>query len=949
MLPVTAATTQLHIVKYANDGTTILSEKTLTYQEMESSLPVLGDGSTHYFNQGPVFIDDPDPVMQEQLRWNPREDTNAFPEKDMGAVKGTDLKDLCNLAGGMSSGDTIKIKASDGFTKEFAYKNVYNPPSRQGPMVITWYKDGVYPDSGYAEGMKLVFFADTSVNPWGEHVFGNFDWHESAEPQYWYYYQSAEQKYPTTTGLSVKYVSDILIYSSLPPTSGSSGSWGWNSDINRPAGTAPADDASRYGFGGLKLTTYSSGTLNGTIGLFYDPESTPFVMNNRMREYPLSLDLPHGSNLTLARLYVYVSRSHGIQTNRGVIPSLTTWFNQQQLDVEKVYYDTDGDDHRNVSGTFAYNVLQHVQGNSSYTVSLRNPDFEQNVFSVDGVMLLVAYEQEQGQLSQYWIGEGCDVILSDPKRGILPKDATTSIAFAGALNTTENPGADLIFVTTGIDTVNTTEHVVRFNNGTWNNPFDNLSTPSVLRIPVTPFLNLSGNSASIESSIRRMDADYLVNRNAILVTRQPTSAGAETEANLTNLTPPQTVFVNSSSPPDLLLTSNSTPACRLSLHSDPEGALIFIDGDYLGKTTPFTVEINSSDQRRIRLELDGFVPAERNLTVTNDTTVCEHLYSDVYSPKWRSDEIGLERDKIRHGGLYINSRPRPAVIFLDGIQMPQRTPSVIYGLKEGTYTVRLSFEQADPFLRDNSDIQFEDRKVTVYPYCIVPVDIVANSSPLREIIIDSPDLRGEPFTVNGQAFQKTIPDKITTSVFESFITVFHNHSYVSYNLPVMINEDHYLTIEPRQHHDLSIFVDSNPRGAEVFIDGFRTDLSTPFAFSNLSDGPHRIMVSKLGYVPQEQIINLLYTTVPISTTNISFTLDEYPSGFLRVASDPPGAAITLDGKDTGEFTPLLFSSVPIGLHSVTVSGDNLSMKYPDITFNAVNIVNISADFQEMPD
>ncbi len=275
----------------------------------------------------------------------------------------------------MVSGDTVKIQASDGFTREFAYKNVYTPPSRQGPMVISWNKDGKYPDSGYDEGMKLVFFADTSVNPWGEHVFGNFDWHESAEPEFWYYYQSGEQKYPTTTGLSAKYVSDILIYSSLPPTSGSSGSWGWSTELNRPAGTAPADYASRYGYGGLKLTTYSSGTLNGTVRLIYDPESTPVVMNNRIREYPLLLDLPPDSNLTLARLYVYVSRSHGIQTNRGVIPHLTTWFNQQELDVEKVYYDTDGDDQRNVSGTFAYNVSQSLQGNGTYTVSLTESGF----------------------------------------------------------------------------------------------------------------------------------------------------------------------------------------------------------------------------------------------------------------------------------------------------------------------------------------------------------------------------------------------------------------------------------------------------------------------------------------------------------------------------------------------------------------------------------------------
>jgi hypothetical protein len=166
----------------------------------------------------------------------------------------------------------------------------------------------------------------------------------------------------------------------------------------------------------------------------------------------------------------------------------------------------------------------------------------------------------------------------------------------------------------------------------------------------------------------------------------------------------------------------------------------------------------------------------------------------------------LEREQTHHGGLYINSRPRPAIISLNGIQMPQITPAVIYGLKEGTYTVRLSLEQSDPFLREKADIKFEDQEVYVHPYCIVPVDVAANSSPLREIIIDSRDLRGETFTVNGHAIQKTIPDKITTPVFDAFITIFHNQSYVSYNLPITMNEDNYLMIEPRQHYNFSVLL-----------------------------------------------------------------------------------------------------------------------------------------------
>ena len=215
--PCMAATTQLHVVKYANDRTTVINETTVTYQWMESHLPVLGDGVTRYYHQGPVFADDPaSATHEEELRWNVTENTNVQ-EKDYGAVKGTNLKDICTLVGGLSPGEEVTLKAVDGLTKNFAYKNVYEYTPRQGPMVITWSKDGSTPEAGYDEAMKLVFFADTSSNPWGLHAFGNWDWHESADSQYWYYYTQGTKRYPTTTGLSVKYISDVIINSNSPP------------------------------------------------------------------------------------------------------------------------------------------------------------------------------------------------------------------------------------------------------------------------------------------------------------------------------------------------------------------------------------------------------------------------------------------------------------------------------------------------------------------------------------------------------------------------------------------------------------------------------------------------------------------------------------------------------------------------------------------------------------
>ena len=201
----TAATTELQIKKIAADGITIINEKTVDYRWLEANLPVQGDGRTHYYHQGPVFEGDP---------WNPEEDTNVL-EKDMGAVKGTDLKDICELVGGMGKEDTVRVRAVDGMSKIFPYRNVYEPESRQGPMVVTWYRaeDGYVPD--YHTGMRLVFFADTSTNPYGNHTFGIWDMHECFDEEYWYFFQP---NLPTTTGLSVQYVSEITIYSEEEPT-----------------------------------------------------------------------------------------------------------------------------------------------------------------------------------------------------------------------------------------------------------------------------------------------------------------------------------------------------------------------------------------------------------------------------------------------------------------------------------------------------------------------------------------------------------------------------------------------------------------------------------------------------------------------------------------------------------------------------------------------------------
>jgi len=200
-----APTTELHVVKIAADGETILNETTVDYRWMEAHFPILGDGVTHYYHQGPVFEGD---------KWDPNETTNF---KDRGAVKGTDIRDLAELVGGAEPGDEIMVRAADGYHVEFAYQNVYEPDPRQGPMGVCWYNGaetgagerqgcGYVPD--YYTGMRLVFFADDSTNAEGLHVYGNWDMHETLPESAQHFYDL----YPSTGGLTVKWIDEVRVY-----------------------------------------------------------------------------------------------------------------------------------------------------------------------------------------------------------------------------------------------------------------------------------------------------------------------------------------------------------------------------------------------------------------------------------------------------------------------------------------------------------------------------------------------------------------------------------------------------------------------------------------------------------------------------------------------------------------------------------------------------------------
>jgi DMSO/TMAO reductase YedYZ molybdopterin-dependent catalytic subunit len=250
-------TVSITVTRYDVDGTTVLDQTTLSYAEMEATLPVQGDGTTLYYFQGPTF--------QPDNLWDPDETINL---KNKGAIKGTDVKDLCDLVGGAQAGDQIQVKARDGYNERFDYANVYEPEPGQGKIVVAWYTknagDGtpLYPDGAYVPqfdaGMQLVFLAETT-NAAGQHVFGHDDMRTYLPEANWHYFYDGSINYPSANGLSLKWISEVNIYTQPPEP--------WSIDVTGAVTTTVGQSWFENALACHEVVTWTDGTGNVWSGL----------------------------------------------------------------------------------------------------------------------------------------------------------------------------------------------------------------------------------------------------------------------------------------------------------------------------------------------------------------------------------------------------------------------------------------------------------------------------------------------------------------------------------------------------------------------------------------------------------------------------------------------------------------------------------------------------------
>ena len=112
-----------------------------------------------------------------------------------------------------------------------------------------------------------------------------------------------------------------------------------------------------------------------------------------------------------------------------------------------------------------------------------------------------------------------------------------------------------------------------------------------------------------------------------------------------------------------------------------------------------------------------------------------------------------------------------------------------------------------------------------------------------------------------------------------------------------------------------LYVYSQPEGAEIYLDNILLG-QTPYKSESLPKGKHEIKLSHTKAEDSNETI-VLKDNVIVKKT---YKLDP-ASGTVSVFSNPEGANISLDGRDTGKKTPATLESITTGEHQITLHKD----------------------------
>jgi DNA-binding beta-propeller fold protein YncE len=325
----------------------------------------------------------------------------------------------------------------------------------------------------------------------------------------------------------------------------------------------------------------------------------------------------------------------------------------------------------------------------------------------------------------------------------------------------------------------------------------------------------------------------------------------------------------------------------ISVSSTPTGAKIYWDDADTGYVTPIVAFTAPVGTHTVKLSMNGYSNQSQTVTVVKDQTT--------------SVQITLVPVQ-QTGYVSVSSTPTGAKIYWDDADTGYITPMTIPGITTGSHIVKCTL---NGYSNQSQTISVSADQTTNVQMTLVPVQqtgyVSVSSTPTgAKIYLDNAD--------TGYITPMTIPG-ITTG---SHIVKCTLNGYNDQSQTISVSADQTtnvnLVLEILQSSG-SIFVQSNPKGARIYLDYNDTGFVTPKTIPNLAIGSHLIRCTLDGYNDNSITVSVTQgqnSNVNLSLVNSSSSITLSPG--WNFVSTPKALA---QGYNTGS----IFTNVDMGTRS----------------------------------
>jgi hypothetical protein len=262
------------------------------------------------------------------------------------------------------------------------------------------------------------------------------------------------------------------------------------------------------------LLTYRHGTLRGdliyTIG---DSKYSGRLHPNATYTANLPIELPKGATVEFARLYTYWTWSY-IESD-GTYPDMLVTFGGTEITPDQAFTDRKGKSPYDYpAGTYCYNVTDQVESGGAYIAVVRNVATDLKKFSMNGIGLLVIYNDPDGDETRYWVQEGCDIIYANEEVGITAEEATTEFVFEGDVHQGDVADVTRATLITVVASGDKGKNTLTFNEETYRGVYAGDPYPDL----AIDERDVSAHLVARDNTVRiKDDGDFMAPSNAFLV------------------------------------------------------------------------------------------------------------------------------------------------------------------------------------------------------------------------------------------------------------------------------------------------------------------------------------------------------------------------------------------------------------------------------------------------